>query len=87
MWALWETAWCAVVQVPVGAFWASAGTAAFTRRILCVRQRKAPLIENGELIHRRAPVVGDALPLPVILRNASQISFVAVSSLGNGRAS
>jgi hypothetical protein len=39
------------------------------------------------LIHRRAPVVGDALPLPVILRNASQISFVAVSSLGNGRAS
>ena len=73
----------AVFQVPVGAVCASAGTAASTRgRILRRRLRKAVAIQNRELLHRLAPVGAARAHVAVILRRASQISFVAASSFG-----
>jgi hypothetical protein len=63
VWALWESAFCAVVQVPVGAFSASAGTAVSTRAfILRVRRREAPFVQDRKLRHRGRPVNRAALP-------------------------
>jgi hypothetical protein len=82
VWALWETAVCAVFHVPVGAFCASAGTAASTRWCSLRRWgKKAIAIQNRELMACRQ--VGAARShVAVMLRSASQINFVAASSLG-----
>ncbi len=82
VWALWQTAFSAVFQGPVGAFCASRGPAASTRRcILRCGRREAIRIEDRELIHRGAPGVRGPIPVRREVRSASQISLVAASSL------